>query len=175
MYATTEKIKMRKKIIIILNNLIKFSVGMILILIGLNSCGVSKNNKNTEIITLQNPLEKRLPSELITGKIIKIDSTNSVYEIIVEDNQTHKILSKKTTEKFSNLKLLKVGFEYQFRVIPLTHLSIRNGTYNKEINGVKIMPSFRIIDCIKFNSEEFCSDVGEVYEGINLNGIYINE
>jgi hypothetical protein len=54
-------------------------------------------------------------------------------------------------------------------------LSIRNGTYNEEINGVKIMPSFRIIDCIKFNREEFCSDVGEVYEGINLNGIYINE
>ncbi len=166
---------MKKKTITILNNLIKFSVGIFLILIGLNSCGVSKKNQNTEIIKLQNPLEKRLPSELISGKIIKIDSTSSVYEIIIENNQIHKILSKRTTEKFSNMKLLKIGLEYQFRVVPLTHLSIRNGSHNEEINGVKIMPSFRIIDCIKFNGEEFCSDVGEVYEGINLIGIYIYE
>jgi len=159
----------------ILNNLIKFSVGIFLIFVGLSSCGVSKKNQNTEITKLQNPLQKRLPSELITGKIIKIDSTDSVYEIIIENNQTHKILSKKTVEKFPNMKLLKIGFEYQFRVIPLTHLSIRNGTYNEQINGVKIMPSFRIIDCIKFSGEEFCSDIGEVYEGINIIGIYITE
>ncbi len=142
-------------------------------LITLISCGTNKQNVQTEKINISKSLEYKLSTELLIGKITEIDSTKSVYKITVWNNQKHTILSKKTKEKWLNSELLKTGLEYEFKVIPLTHVNIRNETYSKEINGISVMPSFRIQDCIKYGGVEFCSDEGEVYEGVNINGLYV--
>ena len=138
-----------------------------------SSCNSIKKTENYTIKS-KKTFDKKMEPKIVYCKVVSIDSIKSVFIIMVANRKEYKVLSRKSNVIKLNQKKLRIGNHYKFKLSQLTHQNMDNEVSNFELNGVKVIvsPTHYLIDCVKFNTVEFCSNSYEVYEGLNLNGLY---
>ncbi|QMU66219.1 MAG: hypothetical protein GKR88_19340 [Flavobacteriaceae bacterium] len=159
-----------------MNKINLFTCCLITILISL-SCKSSKSStyieKQSDLLSLNKSV---IPKEVI-GRVESIKLVQNVFDIMIEDSlgRKYQILSKKVNASSQNKEIV-VGEIYKFKITQLTHLNVNNQPNKMVVNGkeITVSPNHYIQDCIKFNGQEFCSNSWEVYEGINLTNLIIN-
>jgi len=160
-----------------MNKINLFACCLIVVLISI-SCKSFKSNtyvvKQSETLNLN----KSVLSKKVIGKVESIRLVKNVFDIMIGDTMGRKyqVLSKKTNAPSHNKKIV-VGKIYKFEIVQLTHLNVKNLSNKMVVNGkeITVIPNHYIQDCVRFNEQEFCSNSWEVYEGVNLTNLNIND
>lgn len=151
-------------------------IAVILFLIIL-SCKSTKSNTYISEQSSALNLDKPITAKEIVGKVVSINLIQNVFEILIEDDlqRMYKILSKKVNVSSQNNEIA-IGNIYKFNITQLTHLNVNNQARKMVVNGkeITVSPNHYIQNCIKFNGQEFCNDSWELYKGLNLTNLSIN-